>query len=308
MNNIIKDARRFLNNRFSGNVAKNIKNVEKCLQIVSQTLRLYSGDNFWLSWYKSYLEMELKYFRKFRFIPGSFVIRKNTDDCQELLAKIKKNDKIVLKDILLPLPLSGKMQYIGVVANGVLEYLLDDIGEELFYSMIPDEDGPYEYKAVRLAKGDIVIDAGACAGEFSALAGIKGCKVYAFEPMPDIVDNYLSKTAEWNPNITICQCALSDKPGELIFNKNISNAINLDAFVEENNLPSVDFIKADIEGAERYMLMGAKRVLKEFAPKLAVCTYHLPDDPQILRKLILEANPDYIIEERFNKIYAYVQK
>ena len=82
----------------------------------------------------------------------------------------------------------------------------------------------------------------------------------------------------------------------------------MDTFVEENKLPSVDFIKADIEGAERYMLMGAKRVLKEFAPKIAICTYHLPDDPKVLRELILDANPNYIIEEKFKKMYAYVRK
>jgi len=52
------------------------------------------------------------------------------------------------------------------------------------------------------------------------------------------------------------------------------------------------------------MLMGAKRVLREFAPKISICTYHLPDDPEVLRKLILEANPQYVIEERWKKMYA----
>jgi len=54
--------------------------------------------------------------------------------------------------------------------------------------------------------------------------------------------------------------------------------------------------------------MGAKRVLKEFAPKIAICTYHLPDDPQVLRELILDANPNYVIVERWKKMYAYVPK
>jgi hypothetical protein len=60
-------------------------------------------------------------------------------------------------------------------------------------------------------------------------------------------------------------------------------AITLDAFVERNNIERVDFIKADIEGAERNMLRGAKRILREFAPKLSICTYHLPDRPLRLR-------------------------
>ena len=73
------------------------------------------------------------------------------------------------------------------------------------------------------------------------------------------------------------------------------------------HIPRVDFIKADIEGSERHMLMGARRVLKEFAPKLSLCTYHLPDDPQVMREIILDANPRYRIEERWKKMYAWVE-
>ena len=64
---------------------------------------------------------------------------------------------------------------------------------------------------------------------------------------------------------------------------------------KENALPRVDSIKADIEGYERYMLMGAQETLRRFAPKLALCTYHLPDDPEVLSELIKQANPDYNI-------------
>jgi FkbM family methyltransferase len=79
---------------------------------------------------------------------------------------------------------------------------------------------------------------------------------------------------------------------------------SLDAFVKENNIQRIDFIKADIEGAERDMLQGAAEVLKKFAPKLAICTYHLPDDPEVLERIILDANPDYKIVQRQKKLYA----
>lgn len=55
-----------------------------------------------------------------------------------------------------------------------------------------------------------------------------------------------------------------------------------------------------------YMLMGAKETLKKYASKLSLCTYHLPDDPQVLERLILEANSDYKTEHRWLKLYAYV--
>ena len=75
---------------------------------------------------------------------------------------------------------------------------------------------------------------------------------------------------------------------------------------KENALPRVDSIKADIEGYERYMLMGAQETLRRFAPKLALCTYHLPDDPEVLSELIKQANPDYNIVLKSKKLYASV--
>ena len=80
----------------------------------------------------------------------------------------------------------------------------------------------------------------------------------------------------------------------------------LDDFVRENNLPRVDFIKADIEGFERHMLAGAQDTLARFAPKLALCTYHLPDDPQVMAELILKANPKYNIVQKRMKRFASV--
>jgi FkbM family methyltransferase len=79
---------------------------------------------------------------------------------------------------------------------------------------------------------------------------------------------------------------------------------SLDNFANKQNLKKIDFIKADIEGAERDMLKGAKNVLKEFAPKLALCTYHLPDDPEVMEALIKEANPNYKVVHIRKKLFA----
>lgn len=324
MKKLIKPAKKFLHNRFSGNVSKDIKDIKEVLKIIDN---IAAPHDFWLSWYKSYLEDLLSIFKlNYLFIP-----KKYRNASKTALEKLAKDEKVVIKDINLPLPEKGgsASSLVTSIIESFLYYLLENtIDEEtllsIFYSIL--NEGLYEYKTVKLEKDDIVIDAGAYMGEFSALAGVKGCKAYAFEPMPNRIEEYLSKTADWNPNITICPYALSDKKDELIFEESMGSldslyvkksddvnkvkvqAIDLDTFVEENKLPRVDFIKADIEGAERHMLMGAQRVLKEFAPKIAICKYHLPDDPQVLRKLILDANPNYIIEERWKKIYAYVAK
>ena len=156
-----------------------------------------------------------------------------------------------------------------------------------------------------------------------------GGKVFAFEPSKENF-KYLEKTAQLNGNITPVQKGISDKTTRLSFSLNTSGntaassfkefqdnpaenfdtveTISIDDFVRENNLPRVDFIKSDIEGFERNLLKGAKETLKNFAPKLALCTYHLPDDPEVMAKLIKEANPKYNIVQKRMKLFASVPK
>jgi FkbM family methyltransferase len=176
---------------------------------------------------------------------------------------------------------------------------------------------------VTVKKGDVVIDCGAWIGDFSAYAACKGAEAYAFEPSRQTVE-YLKITQKLNGNIHIVEKGLSDKKessylehndlnseGNFISSKESETAekieiTTIDNFVAENNLKKIDFIKADIEGFERYMLKGATKTLKTFAPKLAICTYHLPDDPETLAKIILEANPDYTIVQKNKKLFAAV--
>jgi len=193
-------------------------------------------------------------------------------------------------------------------------------------------EGPYGYKDgvfdVTIKTNDIVIDAGAWIGDFSAYAASKDAITYAFEPVEEIFQ-ILCKTADLNKG-KICPVkkGLGNNECEVnIFTSKENSASNsfvikekntiseekisittLDKFVVEAQLARVDFIKADIEGAEREMLKGAEDILKTFAPKLAICTYHLPDDPDVLEKIILEANPNYKVVQLRHKLFAAVVK
>ena len=186
------------------------------------------------------------------------------------------------------------------------------------------KDGGFD---VTVHQGDTVIDAGAWIGDFSAYASAKGAAVYAFEPAHQSF-MILQQTARLNERIIPVEKGLSDKTGALQLytdgGTGMGNSLitredalysavetvqvaALDDFVKENNIQRVDFIKADIEGAERDMLKGAQYVLKTFAPRLALCTYHLPDDPEVMERLIKEANPNYRIIQREKKLYACVE-
>jgi FkbM family methyltransferase len=87
--------------------------------------------------------------------------------------------------------------------------------------------------------------------------------------------------------------------------KEIVNQIRLDDFVKENNIEKLDFIKADIEGAERYFLEGAKETIKKFKPKISICTYHFADDKEVITNFLKSNVPEYKIEYKHKKLYAY---
>ena len=190
------------------------------------------------------------------------------------------------------------------------------------------DEGPYEIENTLLEPGDTVLDCGANIGLFSSVAVQKGCKVYAFEPMPEAI-SYLREVKDMmGENLRICPYALSDKEGKaefLVQNDDLIGAslfeghnsvdkrytvdvTTIDNFVDKFQLKRVDFIKADIEGAERDMIKGAEKTIKKYLPKISICTYHLADDKEVLENLIRNMSDRYVIEHKWKKLYAYVPK
>ncbi|MBQ7593982.1 MAG: FkbM family methyltransferase [Synergistaceae bacterium] len=250
------------------------------------------------------------------------------------------NEFYRLKDAKFPLLESDNKVgfFSGILQDTFYVYLNldDDYHEEkindLFYLL---GEGPYglinDKVNVTVEIGDVVIDAGSWLGDFAAYASAKGAITYAFEPSED---NFamLLKTAELNKNIIPVKKGLSDETAsmdlfldthgvtgggtlrDMSSNTNYETqssqieTITLDDFVHENNLERVDFIKSDIEGFERKLLAGAQETLRRFAPKLALCTYHLPDDPEVMEALIKQANPKYNVVQKRKKLFASVPK
>lgn len=60
----------------------------------------------------------------------------------------------------------------------------------------------------------------------------------------------------------------------------------------------VTFIKMDIEGAEYEALQGARKLITENRPRMAISVYHKYEDFVTLANLVLEMHPDYRIAFR----------
>ena len=60
----------------------------------------------------------------------------------------------------------------------------------------------------------------------------------------------------------------------------------------------VTFIKMDIEGAEYEALLGARKLIMENRPRMAISVYHKFEDFVTLANLVLEMHPDYRIAFR----------
>ncbi|MGC9049063.1 MAG: FkbM family methyltransferase [Patescibacteria group bacterium] len=74
----------------------------------------------------------------------------------------------------------------------------------------------------------------------------------------------------------------------------------------KNDVKQIDFIKVDIEGMERNLLAGAEKTIKKFKPKIAIRTYHRPDDPEVLERMIKSFVPEYNIIKTSKVFYIFL--
>lgn len=155
-------------------------------------------------------------------------------------------------------------------------------------------DGPGYFLKRSIQQGDVIIDAGAYVGALTVfMAAHAGASrtVIAFEPDPlnaarlraNITLNNLENVtiiekglwsherhAPWiAPGSHIAQVSPDGKPG--VYDVMLTS---LDAALPPLNLPKLDFIKMDIEGAELAALEGSRTTLQAHHPNVAIASYH----------------------------------
>jgi FkbM family methyltransferase len=168
--------------------------------------------------------------------------------------------------------------------------------------------------------GDVVLDCGANIGVFVTESLKAGAKtVVAIEPAPENIEclrrNFKDEIA--SGRVIVYPKGVWDKDDFLTMNIDEHNSaadsfvINpkdahatgeklplttIDKLVAELKLPSVDFIKMDIEGAEVKALHGGRESIAKYHPRMALSVYHEPDHPVEVPKAAKEAWSGYTIE------------
>ena len=147
----------------------------------------------------------------------------------------------------------------------------------------------------RLSEDEVFVDCGAYDGDslrdFAArLPGFKG-EFIAVEPDPNnlqSLEKFVAALPEsWRSRVTILPTALGARRETVHFaaiglaSSGVSPAGTLEVEtvpldeILEGSRPT--FIKMDIEGAEFDALEGARRLIEQALPILAICVYHQPD-------------------------------
>jgi FkbM family methyltransferase len=188
----------------------------------------------------------------------------------------------------------------------------------------------YEHPRAHVQPGDVVLDVGAHLGAFARYAFHRGASVViGVEPDPRNVACLKQTFAEEirQGKFRLVEAAASDSQGSItlfqhpdssmsrIVQRNLRDwekrvfrpwnqlgtaprsitvpAVTLDSVIAQMGAQRVDFIKMDIEGAERLALAGGQKILERFAPRMVLCIYHREDDPVVLPQLARQLQPRY---------------
>jgi hypothetical protein len=217
-----------------------------------------------------------------------------TDDKREILDYLKHNsisvfpyfytEKYKHEDVVVNRDNDKGMYY--VLQDGKRLYFKKDWDEkqiQIYYNgllMEQDIASPHRYETsnFHVSEGDVVVDAGVAEGNFALSIIEKVKKIYLFEVDEAWVSALEITFAPWKEKVIIVNKYVSDTDKD--------NNITLDTFLENER---IDFIKADIEGAEPQLLAGAKKILSgQDSMKVVLCTYHKHNDATALNRMLVE--------------------
>ena len=153
-----------------------------------------------------------------------------------------------------------------------------------------------------IGTADVVIDCGAAEGLFTWFAAQRGAQVHAFEPDAGFVASMRKSFAD-SPQVSINHCALGHRSGQAylsedeIFSRltaaDCGTPVELRTLDDAMGEAKVTFLKADVEGYEFRVLLGAEAVIRRHQPRIAVTVYHPQNNVAEITDFLRECHPSY---------------
>ncbi len=163
--------------------------------------------------------------------------------------------------------------------------------------MEQDPESPHRYLSddFNVDKDDIVVDIGAAEGNFSIDIIDKVKKIYLFEADPLWLKALEATFEAWKDKVEIIPKMVSDKSN--------GQTVALDQYFRDRK--PFDFIKIDVDGAEKEVLAGMEHLLEnKKIKKIALCTYHRQEDAAIFSAVL----KNYGYDIGFSKGYMIFRK
>ena len=165
-----------------------------------------------------------------------------------------------------------------VIRNGKKLYVELEAYSQLILEQNAHSPHAYFSKDFYVQEGDCFVDAGAAEGLISLDVMNRASKIFLIECNQKWCERLKETFKEYREKVEIIEKYVSDIDDE----KNIT----LDNMLKDITQPI--FLKIDVEGMEHKVLEGAKEVLSRPSTRVAVCTYHKPNDADVLKKYVEE--------------------
>jgi len=187
--------------------------------------------------------------------------------------------------------------------------------EDEYFSLFPTGKDDLSFT---LGDSETLCDVGAHVGstvrKFLSATQWKYRAIHAFEPDKGSYSSLTKGPFAGLDNFQAHNLALSDKKGVLSFAETGTMGSRLDAehgnvqvptSTLDDEVPEASFIKMDVEGHETQILRGARRLISQCKPRLAVTGYHYADDLLDIVALLREIEPRYRLRLRHHSFYYY---